>query len=246
MVNQIAVYAEGLTEWYSVYQLYSKDIFTQGKMCGKSDRNDVGGIIKRWKRTRHAMSKLLANPNGIPPCQGILLVFDQENDKSPRDTAKELFGMNFSFDSVNGHDNLFSSHLKNGIQVVLHVATAPSPDGNRDFDGYVLQLIDRLDANAVTIWLDRAPGRIKDQYNKNSTPHLQIHTLGREKIPSLMAGEQWKILRSKTMLYAYITALQADMPHVWFTEKMIQLAPPDALRDVFSDLIAAWDLLQED
>lgn len=240
MVKRIAVYAEGPTEWYTVLQLCSRNILDQAEMIGKSDRNNIG----KWLKSREQMRKLFVNQNGFPPCDGILLVFDQENDSFPLDTAREIFGNAFSFSSVNAQESLYKGQLENGTQVALHVATSQSPDGNRDFDGYILHLLDRLKDDAVNIWIrEIAHDYLRDQFKNNNLTAMQIHELGRKQIPELMNGVPWNILRSKTLLYAYITALQADRSHVWFSEKIIEYSPPDIIREVFADLIAGWNLI---
>jgi hypothetical protein len=240
MVNRIAVYAEGPTEWYAVYQLCSRNLMAHAEMIGKSDRNN----IRNWLKSREEMRNLFVNQNGFPPCDGILLVFDQENDGTPLDTAREIFGDAFSFSSANAQDSLYRGQLENGTQVALHVATAPSPDGNRDFDGYILNLLDRLRDEAVNIWIQEiARDYLRNHFSTNNLTAMQIHELGRKEIPELMDGVPWNILRSKTLLYAYITALQADRSHVWFSEKIIKFSQPDVIREVFADLIAGWNLI---
>lgn len=241
-MNEIAVYVEGLTEWYAIKKLHYIGIFNRSEIF-KGDLDSVA-VNKTFKKSRSEMKQLLSNPNRFPPCKGIMLVFDQENDNEPKDTANDIFGIDFHYDSVGGHSNLFIGNLRNGTKVVLHVATAESPDENKDFDGYILQLIDRLGDEAVNIWLkEYAPGYLKDQYGKNGD--IPIHALGREKIPVLMNRSRWRILRSKTLLYSYIAALQADTSHVSFSQKIIKYTPSDILEDVFADLIAGWNLLTE-
>lgn len=240
MVNRIAVYAEGPTEWYAVYQLCSRDILAQAEMIGKSDRNNIG----TWLKSRGQMKELFDNQNRFPPCDGILLVFDQEDDSSPLDTAKKISGNSFCFSPVNAQKNLYTAQLDNGTQVALHVATASSPDGNKDFDGYILNLLDKLKDGAVDIWMEEiAHNYLRNHISNNNITSMQIHELGRRKIPDLMDGVQWNILRSKTLLYAYITALQADKSHVWFSEKIIERASKEILEEAFVDLIIGWNLV---
>lgn len=50
---------------------------------------------------------------------------------------------------------------------------------------------------------------------------------------------------NKSWLYAYITAFQFRQSHVWFAEKVVEVAPQEALKRVFASLIAAWNLLLE-
>jgi len=174
-----------------------------------------------------------------------LLAFDQEDDNTAKDTADAIAGGSLSWSTVAGFDNVFKGQLSNEIPVVLHVATAMSPDGNRDFDGYLLKMLDYLGGDAVDMWFKecKVPKYLKNHFDGKTINQMELHNLGLKGIPELMNSSHWDILRSKTMLYAYITALQADKSHVWFSEKMIEYAREDALRHIFASLITAWDSL---
>ncbi len=244
MVKQIAVYAEGPTEWYAVYQLHKRGILAQADLVGDSDRNNIGAWLKQPSEMHGAWES--------PPSDwsGILLICDQEQKGSPADVADEI--ARDKFDSVTGYDNLFQDKSIDKVDVVLHVATAESPGGNRDFDGYIIQLLDQMGANAIEAWFDEnnrakklAPAYLADYFRKKGVQAEIIHNIGTEGIPTMMEKSQWNILRAKTLIYAYITALQVGKSHVWFTEKMVKIAPEDILQQVFSPLIAAWNLLAQ-
>jgi hypothetical protein len=172
------------------------------------------------------------------------IALDQEDNGSPFNAARCIADEFFKLSPVNGLDNVFSGQLSNKMNVVFYISTASSPDGNRDFDGYLLKIIDICGDDVVKRWLEmEAHDYVIRHFSNNGLKSNQIRVLGREGIPDLMRRSHWEILRSKTMLYAYITALQADKSHVWFSEKVIKLAPTSVLKDVFSNLIAAWYFL---
>ena len=239
MVNRIAVYAEGPTEWYTVYQLRKRGILAQADMVGCGDRDQVG----RWIINRRKLKNIFANPK-LPEYDGILFILDQEDNESPFKAARDIADGFFELSSLSGFDNIFTGQLSNRMNVAFHISSAPSPDGNRDFDGYLLKILDTCGDDAVNLWFEmEAHDYLKRHFSDSEIHSNQIRALGREEIPDLMERSHWDILRNKTMLYAYITALQTDKSHVWFSEKVIKLAPPPILKDVFTNLIAAWYFL---
>ncbi len=236
---KIFVYAEGPSEWYAVLQLHKMKLLEGADLAGKSERNNIG----RWLRSCGEIKDILTKRF---PGDRILLLYDQESDNSPADTARKIAGDTFTFNCVEGYDNIFRGRLDNGTRIVLHVATAPSPDGNRDFDGYVVKLLQKSKDKATQMWFNNySKEYVKRHCSKNKVKYDQIHGLGIDQIPGLMKKANWDILRSKGIIYAYITALQANRSHVWFTENMIKITPKETLKDVFDSLIAAWDLLAQ-
>ena len=240
----VTVYAEGPTEWFTVYELYRRKILTHAVTLQGNDNN-----IGRWliNARSNVVSKLMKRPSQQ---NRILLVYDQERDDDPSFTAREIGGETIRFDeSVGDHNSVFIGNMDHNTRVVLHVATAKSPDGNRDFDGYIVQIIERLGGMAVQELFrsDKIPGYVRQQYyKKNNIDYNQIHNLGLMEIPDMMKKKQWEILRSKGYIYSYVTALQINISHVIFTRKLVQYAPSEILEDVFAPLIAAWNLLAEE
>ena len=248
MVN-IATYAEGPTEWYTIWQLRKRNILSAAELVGYDER----GNISRWLVPRDKVRKKIGE---APEWDRILLVYDQERHASPSEVAKRIAGDAFEFESVRELANVFQGHLGDR-QIVLHVATAQSPDGNRDFDGYAVRLLEQLGDQASQLWFESRiesrngrkkyllPDYLREERERRQIEYAKLHNLGMSEIPALMGENGLPILRSKGHLYAYITAIQANKSHVWFTEKLIKVAPSEILDQIFTSLIAAWNLLLE-
>jgi hypothetical protein len=240
MVVRVAAFVEGPTEWYVLDQLYKRNILNDGVLVGSDDR----GNISNWIKQPSNLGGTFKNP----PADHVLLLYDQEQSNSPDDVAKEIqnqiqqgTGIVPDFRQHNQFTNVFIGTLSSSVKVVLHVANAPGPNGNRDFDGYIVALVENLRAQAVRSWLSaEAPAYLRQHRQQNNVSDEQIHDIGCTQIPDLMQGQNWPILRSKSLLYAYITALQAGKSHVWFAEKLVRDAPVETLQSIFVTLIAAW------
>lgn len=249
---KVAVYCEGPLEWYVIYQLVRRNILENGEIEG--DRNDISRWIKRPENLRDVDLNNLPNEIGR-----ILLVFDQEQRNSP-DEVKSILenrfdGLYFDTDTINSYSNIFIGYYQD-THIALFVSNIDSPDGNKDFDGYIVQVIERLGSEATRLWFedarvnnrddDRLPAYLRGLREQRNINYNIIHLLGLNDIPNIMNERQWDIQRSKTRLYAYITALQLNKSHVWFAEKLVKWAPENILREVFAPLIRAWEFLVED
>jgi len=143
----VAIYAEGPTEWIAAHRLHERGLLANADIVGGTERGR--GKIDRWIKSRDQLKKAMVEE---PPFKRILLLFDQEGDASPSDTATSVFGDDWTSTSW---DNVFLWKLENNRKVVLHVATACSPDGNRDFDGYLVQILAGLGPKAASLWFER-------------------------------------------------------------------------------------------
>jgi len=237
---RVALYTEGPTEWYVVYQLAKRGILSGATIEGFDDRNNIG----RWLKSKNSLSNILSDE---PEWERVLLLFDQESDPTPRETAKHIFETELN--PVQDTDNVFA-FAQNNQTFVLHVGTALSPDySHRDFDGYIVNILNQMKEEAARIWFEsqareiRLPSYLREHRENNNIAYHLLHRIGSTGIPGLMRSNQWDILRSKGLLYSYITAIQVNKSHVWFAEKLVKSAPEDILRRTFSSLITAWDLL---
>jgi hypothetical protein len=246
---KVTVYCEGPTEWYVIYQLVRRGIVV-GEITDMDARDNIGRwIIKPDKIT----NKFL---DGKPNFKRILFVFDQEDKVSPYDIKSTIeSNCNSLCFTPSEYSNVFTGHYKDA-RVALFVSNASSPDGNKDFDGYIAQLIEKLGPEASKLWFeearinnkndDRLPAYLRNLRTQKNLNYDVIHFLGLNDIPNIMNEKNWGIQRSKTRLYAYITALQLNKSHVWFTEKLVKWAPKSALQEIFAPLIKAWEFLVED
>jgi len=182
----------------------------------------------------------------------LLLMFDQEDSPSPRARANEIrqdlsqgnpasIWSTVSWKQVGKLKNVFEYRL-DGLHIVLHVANAVAPMAeelstlisNRDFDGYILQLLQGQHREAIAQRL--VPG------GQNPTELLRK---AEREITQLMQGNKFPWQRNKSWVYAYITTFQFRQSHVWFARDVVKAAPRDALKEVFAPLISAWNLLAE-
>lgn len=181
-----------------------------------------------------------------PTPSRVLLIFDQEKLGTPMNRAKdvaahfrgygqrnkEVFWENFEFEPVAEHSNLFS-HFSEKLSLMLHVSDATGCGENRDFDGYILQLLQGPSKENIV------NGIIKnDQLTKTLIRKAE------EEIPALMISNGFPITSSKSWLYTYIAAFQRKKSHVYFAEEVVRNSPEEDLRKVFAPLIAAWDALK--
>ncbi len=258
----VAVYAEGPTEWQVARKLWKRNILNGGEFIHHSDKYPEEMIIGE---VSSSLNKLVnANNNGKtgylinPPTDRVLLMFDQEKMSSPSEVKSRIedhfgnFDIDFEIRQHNDFSNIFTGKIskEDGENLfAIHVSDKLfcSTDGNKDFDGYILELLnDELGRSIVQgLLTDRkltiSPLRRIIESNQDMTN--TVHKLGGQEIPSLMEEKEWSIRRSKTIIYSYITALQIEKSHVWFCEKVIDKADEENLKRVFSSLIAAWDEL---
>ncbi|MQL52304.1 hypothetical protein GFC01_08475 [Desulfofundulus thermobenzoicus] len=243
----IAVFAEGPTEWLAVRKLWKKGILKEANLLGSQKKK-----VDDWLKTVDKL--IVTKEEGIlidPPCSNILLLYDQEQESEPGNVSQRIAknaqkaGLSLIFTPIHPYGNIFLAN-GNELTVSLHVADRPGPDGNRDFDGYIIDLLESAGPEIVADLLNDNKMTISSLRNK--VQHLPakeetVYLLGKEDIPELMNERGWGVQRSKTLLYSFITATQINKSHVWFSEKVIEKAPAEKLRLVFAPLIAAWDAL---
>jgi len=156
MTNTIHVITEGATERQVCRILYQKDILSQ-KAKPRNERwrslfKDLESegyeqVIAKLRGEEGYLESLRRVSDGR---QLALLVFDQEDLAAPRDRATKLaeklrwnepFWDKFDFQPVEGVENLFE-HPSSTLHLVLHVSNASIAGiDRRDFDGYLLQLL---------------------------------------------------------------------------------------------------------
>lgn len=258
----VAVYTEGPTEWYVTRKLWQRKILNELTFINHD--SEPGKMI--IGEVKSALKKLL-NGDTIeitgylitPPSDRILLMFDQEKMSSPSDVKDELekhiqrFNPTFEFHPHNEFSNVFTGKLsiqENLISIAIHVAEKEFclNDRNKDFDGYILELLKNETGQSIIrqILTDNKIiklSKLREIIENDPDFAGIVHKLGEKDIPSLIESNNWPILRSKTILYSYITALQIGKSHVWLCEKVIDKADEQNLRTVFASLIAAWDEL---
>lgn len=233
---KVVLYCEGPTEWYVMYQLVKRGVLP-GTLVGSNQRVDIGTWLKKVEEINETFIIRLPEDH-----RNILLVFDQEQRSSPGE-VNEILGLDLSNDSNDGLKNIFTG-VAGDRKIALVVSNKPSPDGNRDFDGYLWELIQQLDAESIRLFFDNEmPGYLRNFREESRVGFDVIHNLGRRIIPEEMCNQQWPLQRSKGLLYAYITALQLGKSHVWFAEKLVKHAPEQVLKNVFNPFIKAWAFL---
>jgi len=232
------IYCEGRTEWHVIRKLNLSGILQNALITqiGDADahiKNDPSSITPQFLGDR---------PQGWSK---FLLIYDQENYSTPQDFVNQRFSHLGPWIQITGNSNIFCTIL-NGRLVYLHVNTAPSPNGYKDFDGYLLDLINRLGPQAAQILFRSLPSYIRNAVVSSNIENA-IHQIGTQDIPNLMASNGFPIQRSKGHLYAYITALQMSKSHVWFAEKLVEAALQngfiDEVQRAFATLIEAWNRL---
>lgn len=247
----VAVFAEGPTEWRVARKLFKKGILA-GMGFIDLDKGPTEGVIMGGQFDV-ILDKLLdpSGKKGIlvnPPSDRILLMFDQEKLSNLEDDViskikERLQQHNISSDLSNQYDKypnifLWEIYMERGpLSVSVHVADKESPDGNKDFDGYVVDLLQRQGGVSIA----------EKMLKRNHREMAQVvHQIGGQDIPSLMENKRWPINRSKTILYSHITAMQLGKSHVYFSESVVEKSDEQDLRIVFASLIAAWDALKKE
>ena len=234
----VMVYCEGQTEWHVIRKLHEYNVLN-GDQIFKINDADVH-IINSPKRI--TKNFILNSPRSW---SGFLLVYDREGYTSPIDFVNNEFSHLSPWNQVN--HNIFCTRCNNRL-VYLHVNDSSSPNGNGDFDGYLVKLITTIGPQLAQLIFDNAlPAYIRGSVTTSNNIPSAIHQIGTQDIPDLMKRNAFPIQRSKGQLYAYITASQLSKSHVWFAEKIINLVLENGLthyvENVFDTLIDAWDRL---
>ncbi|MCS7288756.1 MAG: hypothetical protein RMJ55_17305 [Roseiflexaceae bacterium] len=237
-MTEILVVTEGATEREVGRVLYERRILSNQAApkppqwrSNFGSREGFDNVVKALKDSGTILS-LRTSSNK----ERLLLVFDQEDAATPQDRAvligQEL-GLQFSPYQPQHYDNLFECNEPN-LHVVLHVSSAEIPGINRrDFDGYILQLLQGQNKTSLASRLSSV----------QATAINNVLAKAEREIPDLMQRNGFPLTHAKSRLYAYITAFQFCQSHVWFARDVVQYADEQALRHVFASLIAAWDAL---
>ncbi len=181
----------------------------------------------------------------------LLLMFDQEDSPSPSARAEMIkqdlsegshagFWSAIEWQKINALENVFECWIGN-LHIVLHVANAVAPMAdayhltlNRDFDGYILQLLQ---------------GPHKETIAQNIVPNGQnprgLLRKAEQEMTALMRNNGYPWYRNKSWLYAYITAFQFRQSHTWFAAEVVRHTPRQELERVFASLIVSWNVLIE-
>ena len=236
----VMVYCEGPTEWYVIRKLNEYNVL-KGDLIDK-DNVDIHIVNSPKKITRDFILKCPLKWNKF------LLIYDQENYSSPRDFADNEFNHLSPWFHISDNENILYTNIENKL-VYLHVNVSPSPNGYKDFDGYLKELITRMGHQLVQLIMSNnnlIPSYIRELANSNNI-FADIHQMGVDEIPNLMDDKKFTIQRSKGHLYAYIAASQISKSHVWFAEKIVEIILKNGFLDqvnvVFNSLIEAWNRL---
>jgi len=258
-VVSVAVYAEGPTAWFVARKLWKRKILSGMGFFGYSERSPKEMLIGGGVDT--SLGRLV-NPSGkkgiliSPLSDRVLLMFDQEKASNLEDDVKfkiethlQKLGIDFELRQHDDFPNVFMGevHMKHGaLPVAVHVADKEGPAKNKDFDGYIVELLQSQEGVSIVREMlnDRKVTRIA-ALRKPEMAEV-VHQIGGQEIPSLMEYKKWSIERSKTMLYSHITALQLGKSHVHFSEEVVAKSAERELRNVFASLIAAWDTLKKE
>ena len=229
--NFVYFITEGATERRVGLVLYNRKL-----LAGAQPKPGLIGLSREGYNTvinEMHKQKVLQALEGAPGV-GLLLIFDQEGAKRPKDRTNEIEKeLKLSFHPIRdcGHDNVFETQ-KGRLKIVLHISNAAAKGiTNRDFDGYILNLLQ---------------GPYKKKIAKelaNGQNYIELLKKSEEEMTNLMQRNHYPWSHNKSWIYAYITAFQFRKSHVWFAEEVVKKAPKKALREVFSSLIDAWNWL---
>lgn len=222
---------EGATEREVGYTLHRRDILKHSKpqpQWSGISREGYNNVIREMKK-RKVLQVLQSTPELSP----LLLIFDQETDSSELDTARRIGNdVGLAFSPITDYSNLFEAREGN-LYTVLHISNAAVGGiPNRDFDGYVLALLQgprKLDIATRLSPTEQDPRNLLQKAEQELTQLMHRN------------GFPWT--HNKSWLYAYITAFQFRQSHVGFAKEVVKSAPASELRQVFASLIAAWNLL---
>jgi hypothetical protein len=253
----VAVCVEGPTEWQVTRKLHEKGIISGGNFIDTGNPSkmiigDVGSSLEKLINSDGQGGILI-----FPPADRILLLYDQEKMKAPSQIKYIIekyinrFGIDLIIQQHAKFSNVFIGKFSiedKEISVAIHVADKLfcQNDGNKDFDGYILELLSNQQGYLIIqkILLEELRiSALRSKVKENPDLVQMLHQLGEKDIPFLMENKDWSIMRSKTILYSYITALQLGINHVWFCKYVVEKADERNLRTVFASLIAAWDEL---
>ncbi len=174
----------------------------------------------------------------------VLLIFDQENSTCPAERKDKIekdlkyndssgFWTNVTFSSISGYSNLFE-YRKNNLHIILHISSPDNSFSNKDFDGYILQLLQGTRRQEII-------QKLLPESQRSNVANLLRKA--EQELPRLMEQNGFPWTHAKSWLYAYITVLQYRKSHVWFAKEVVKQAPEEELKNVFGSLIHAWDLL---
>lgn len=112
MIDPIAAYTEGPTEWYVVHQLEKRGILHGGTLLkDESDERDAG----RWiVQCDSLITKKHRGPLVNPPTTKLLLLYDQEKMDNPVNVADRIskvvqdrLGEKLAWEKVRQYPNVF-------------------------------------------------------------------------------------------------------------------------------------------
>jgi len=234
----VMVYCEGPTEWYVIRKLWAYNVLNGAGLIQLDDADPH--IINN---PRSINTQFL---NNLPTTwDKFLLVYDQEHYPTPQDWINQNLAHLGTWRMSGHHNNVFCIR-HNGKLIYAHINNVPSPNGYKDFDGYLLNLFKIVGSNAAQALFNRLPAYIRNATNSPNI-HSTIHQMGIQDIPNLMSGNGFPIQRSKGLIYAYITSLQLSKSHVWFSENLVdtllQMGYANQVAQAFQTIIDAWNNL---
>lgn len=165
----------------------------------------------------------------------LLLIFDQEDTSTAIARATMIgtrLGLNFT--QYKSHANLFENHSGN-LRILLHISSPTTSNiARKDFDGYILQILQSLGDDQKLALGQRLLGNQAVNIN-------EIFRKAEQEIPALMERNHYSWTHAKSWIYAYITAFQFRQSHVAFACAVVEASPENTLKTVFDQLIAAWE-----
>ncbi len=238
MPINIFVVTEGATEREVGKVLYERGLLNQNGNPRPPDWKSLYG------KSREGYAQVIEALSNYPisPGQRLFLIFDQEDAPSPQDRANRIsrdlshqnpgIWSSLSWTPLGIHPNLFKAQVR-GTCIVLHISNAGDPTiTNKDFDGYILQLLTGFEKMEIASQLVLS----------GMDPNILLNKAEIE-FTNLMERNGFPWQRNKAWLYAYITAFQFRQSHVWFAKRVVECAPDNELHRVFAPLIYAWDWL---